>query len=312
VEEAVMARRITRERTNLKLEFNPRFAPMARIEIGETVVFETANNFALYREMNSDDDLVSYLPLIQLNPCTGPVYVEEVEPGDTLVVEVIDIRVAEKGHICLMPKIGILHKYTKTPHTKIFRIKDGMTILNEDLMFPARPMLGTFGTTPAWPVPAIMPGPHPGNVDDTNAIVGARLHMPVFVPGALFQVGDVHANQGDSEVAMGVECDAEVTLRFAEVIKRRSRPTAFVETPTRWSIPGDAATLEAAVEIATKAATDFIMDRTGVTREEATYLMCAVGDLRISQAAVAGYNVTVRAEIPKDVDRRGRLRSAWD
>jgi amidase len=305
-------RRISRDRAALKLEFNPRYAPVAHVEIGETVVFETANNFALYREMNSEDDLVSYLPLIQLNPCTGPVYIQDAAPGDTLVVEVGDIRVVEKGHICLMPKIGVLHRYTKTPHTKIARIKDGMTALTDDLVFPARPMIGTFGTTPAWPVPTIMPGPHPGNLDDTNVVPGARLHMPVFVAGALFAVGDVHANQGDSEVAMGVECDAEVTLRFAELIKGQCRPTAIVETPTRWSIPADAATLEAAVEIATKAATDFIMDRTGVSREEATYLMCAVGDLRISQAAVAGYNVTVRAEIPKDVDRRGRLRSAWD
>ena len=307
-----MTRRISRDRATLKLEFNPRYAPVAHVEIGETVVFETANNFALYREMNSEDDLVSYLPLIQLNPCTGPLYVQDAAPGDTLIVEVGDIRVVEKGHICLMPKIGVLHRYTKTPHTKIARIKDGMTLLNDDLVFPARPMIGTFGTTPAWPVPTIMPGPHPGNLDDTNVVPGARLHMPVFVPGALFAVGDVHANQGDSEVAMGVECDAEVTLRFAELIKGQCRPAAIIETPTRWSIPGDAATLEAAVEIATKAATDFIMDRTGVSREEATYLMCAVGDLRISQAAVAGYNVTVRAEIPKDVDRRGRLRSAWD
>jgi amidase len=307
-----MARRISRERAMLKLEFNPRYTPVAHVEIGETVVFETANNFALYKEMNSEDDLVSYLPLIQLNPCTGPVYVQDAAPGDTLIVEVGDITVVEKGHICLMPKIGVLHRYTKTPHTKIARIKGGMTALTDDLVFPARPMIGTFGTTPAWPVPTIMPGPHPGNLDDTNVVPGARLHMPVFVAGALFAVGDVHANQGDSEVAMGIECDAEVTLRFAELIKGQCRPTAIVETPTRWSIPADAATLEAAVEIATKAATDFIIDRTGVSREEATYLMCAVGDLRISQAAVAGYNVTVRAEIPKDVDRRGRLRSAWN
>lgn len=308
-----MVQRITREPRNLKLAFDPRHSPIARVEVGETVVFETANNFALYRQMNSDTDLVSSLPpLIQLNPCTGPVHVDGAQPGDTLVVEILDIRVADKGHICLLPKIGILHKYTITPHTKIFRIKDGKTILNENMAFSVRPIIGTYGTTPAWPVPCIMPGPHPGNLDDTNAVIGARFHMPVFVPGALFLIGDVHANQGDAEVAMGVECDAEVTLRFAELIKGRSRPTAIIETPLRWSIPGDAYTLEEAVERATKAATDFIMERTGVTREEATYAMCAVGDLRISQAAVAGYNVTVRAEIPKDVDRRGRLQSAWD
>jgi hypothetical protein len=41
--------------------------------------------------------------------------------------------------------------------------------------------------------------------------------------------------------------------------------------------------------------------------EDAAHVLCAVGDVRISQAAFAGYNVTVRTEFPKHIDRQGRL-----
>lgn len=304
--------RISRDRANLTLEFNPWRKPLAHVEIGETVLFETAHNLALFKEINSEDDLLESLPLIDVNPCTGPVYVDEAEPGDSLIVEITDIQVARKAHACLIPRVGLLHKYTKRPASKPLRIEDGRVVYNENISVPVRPVLGTFGTTPGWPEPTIMAGPHPGNLDDKNATIGAKIHMPVFLLGALFLCGDVHAAQGDSETDMAAECDAEVTIKFVELVKGRIYPTAFVETPTHWSIPAHADTLERAMEIVAKLGSDFLMDRCGITREEAAFVLSAAADLQISQACAAGYGVTVRAMIPKDIDRRGRLRSVWD
>ena len=302
------AQRVTRDREHLHLQLKHDLKPLARVAIGDTLVVETADNFGLFREMNSEDDLVESMSLTQLNPLTGPIEVEGAEPGDTLVVEIVDVTVEEQGHIALIPNVGVLRNHTKTPHTKIWKIQDGQSILNEDIQFPIRPIVGTFGTMPAEDgTYAIHPGPHGGNLDDTNLTIGAIYYMPVFRPGAMVMIGDVHANQGDSEIAMGIEVDGTVTLRFVDLVRGENIPYARIETADRWVFPADAPTLEEAIERSALYAAEFLVDRLHISMEDATYLLCAVGDVRISQAAFAYYNVTVRTEVPKSVDRRGRL-----
>jgi amidase len=306
--ETDQVQRLRRDKENLHLLWDHNLDPLATVQVGDTLVVETADNFALYRDMQSEDDLVEALPLSQVNPLTGPIWVEGSEPGDTVVIEVVDITVEDQGHIALIPNVGVLRNHTKSPHTKIWKIRDGEAILNEDIRFPIRPVIGTFGTMPAEEgVYAIHPGPHGGNLDDTNLTVGAVYYMPVFVPGAMVMVGDVHANQGDSEIAMGIEIDAEVTLRFVELIRDDRMPYARIETADRWIFPADAPTLEEAVERSALYAAEFLAERLDISMEDATYALCAVGDVRISQAAFAHYNVTVRTEVPKSIDRRGRL-----
>jgi len=300
--------RLTRDKEHLHLQWKHDLEPLARVAIGDTLVVETADNFGLFREMNSEDDLVESMSLTQLNPLTGPIEVEGAEPGDTLVVEILDVTVEDQGHIALIPNVGVLRNHTRTPHTKIWKIRDGQSILNEDIQFPIRPIVGTFGAMPAEDgVFAIHPGPHGGNLDDTNLTIGAFYYMPVFRPGAMVMVGDVHANQGDSEIAMGIEVDGTVTLRFVDLVRGENIPYARIETATHWVFPADAPTLEEAIERSALYAAEFLVDRLGISIEDATYLLCAVGDVRISQAAFANYNVTVRTEAPKSVDRRGRL-----
>ncbi len=299
---------LSRAKEHLHLQWKHDLEPRVRVNVGDTLVVETADNFALFREMNSDDDLVDSLPLTQLNPLTGPIAVEGAQPGDTLIVEVVDITVTDQGHIALIPNTGVLKNYTNPPHTKIWQIVDGESVFNEDIRFPIRPILGTFGTMPAEDgLAAIHPGAHAGNLDDTNSTIGAYYHLPVFVPDALVMVGDVHANQGDSEIAMGIEIDGEVTLRFVDLVKGEHLPYARIETADLWVFPADAATLEEAIQVSASYAARFLVDRLDISMEDAAHILCAVGNVRISQAAFAGYNVTVRTEFPKNIDRRGRL-----
>ncbi len=41
-----------------------------------------------------------------------------------------------------------------------------------------------------------------GNFDNKELGAGAKLYLPVFVPGALFSCGDGHGVQGDGEVCV--------------------------------------------------------------------------------------------------------------
>ena len=301
--------RLTRRQENLHLLWDRTLEPLARVEIGETIEVETAHNMALFHGVVTEQDRFDTFPLAMGNPLTGPIAVDGALPGDTLVVEIGAIEVADRGHIALVPNTGLLRNHTRPPQTKVWRIVDGESIFNDEIRFPIRPVVGTFGTMPAEDgLMTILPGRHGGNLDDPNLTTGAFYYLPVFVDDALVMVGDLHANQGDSEVAMGIEVDGRVTLRFADLRRGESIPYARIETRDRWIFPADAPTLEEAIVDSGVFAARFLVERLGITMEDAAYVLSAVGDIRISQAAFANYNVTVRTEIPKSIDRRGRLR----
>ena len=70
-------------------------------------------------------------------------------------------------------------------------------------MIPLKPFFGSMGVAPAPELGRVSsnpPGRHAGNMDNKELVAGSTLFIPVFVPGALFEVGDGHAAQGDGEV----------------------------------------------------------------------------------------------------------------
>src|SRR4029434_2867101 len=71
------------------------------------------------------------------------------------------------------------------------------------IVVPLRPFFGSIGVAPAPELGRVSsnpPGKHDGNLDNKELVVGSTLLIPVFVRGALFEVGDGHAAQGDGEV----------------------------------------------------------------------------------------------------------------
>src|SRR5438045_4681139 len=71
------------------------------------------------------------------------------------------------------------------------------------IVVPLRPFFGSMGVAPAPELGRVSsnpPGKHAGNLDNKELGVGSTLLIPVFVPGALFEVGDGHGAQGDGEV----------------------------------------------------------------------------------------------------------------
>ena len=75
--------------------FGPDLEPVLEVEPGETVVFETNDCFT--GQIRSEDDLVTEIDLNRVNSATGPVAVRGAEPGDSLVVELLDVRPTERG-----------------------------------------------------------------------------------------------------------------------------------------------------------------------------------------------------------------------
>jgi amidase len=83
-----MVHRISRD--EVIWSFGPALRPVLEVEPGETVTFETNDCFT--GQIRSEDDLVTQIDLSRINSATGPVAVKGAEPGDSLIVEILDMR----------------------------------------------------------------------------------------------------------------------------------------------------------------------------------------------------------------------------
>ena len=285
--------------------FSPYTEPIASVRPGETVTIATEDAFE--SRITSPDDLPSQvLNFPFLNPQTGPIYVEGAEPGDTLVVEILDIELTRdwvaSAHI---PFFGGL---TGTADTAllaaplpekvfIYPLRDGHVELPRGIRVPIHPFLGTMATAPQIEaIAALVPGDFGGNMDVPDTCVGNTVRLPVRVPGALFYTGDAHAAQGDGELC-GVACEvtAKVTLRFGlEQGKTIAWPR--IESPTELMAVGSTRPLEDAARIAWVELIGWLVADYGFDRWEAYQLLTHAGRMRVGNMVDPKYSMVARIE----------------
>ena len=286
--------------------------PALRAAPGETVSFEVvdASGGQLSRTSTTAD--VAALDFARVNPVTGPVYVEGAEPGDALIVEVLDFQSSGWGWTAIIPGFGLLAEEFPTPFLHITSYGAGGVEFAPGIRLPLRPFPGTIGLALAEPGlhSVVPPREVGGNMDIRDLTRGTTLWLPVQVQGALFSVGDTHAAQGDGEVCgTAIESPMSITLKFG-LAKRAGlrRPQfAFPGGPTgRVDERGYHATTGIAPDLM-QAAKDSIRDmidylgREHRLAPELAYALCSVAvDLRISEV-VDVPNWVVSAYLPKTI-----------
>lgn len=236
--------------------------------------------------------MLPHLDPAQVNPVTGPVHVEGAEPGDALVVTLLDLAVDTWGWAALLPGFGLLSSDFPDPFLVHANTRDGRVDLDFGVTLPAQPMVGTIGVALPDPGahPLLPPGRHGGNMDVRQLVAGATVRLPVGVPGALLSVGDAHATMGDGEVCgTGVETQAQV--RLAVRLEKDAAPRfPVLEVPARTRRTGDAVMttgigpdLYAAAQAATRSMIDEVVARTGLSPEQAYVLASLAADLVVSE-----------------------------
>lgn len=178
---------------------------------GEVLLFKTLDCYA--EQIYKETQLVHELNITKANPATGPVFINDAEPGDVLVVDILDITVNDAGFACSFGETGPLHEISEV-RTKIIPIRDGYAQYN-DVNWPIKPMIGVIGTAPDKDaIVCGFAGNHGGNMDSNIITKGSRIYLPVRVPGALLQLGDIHATMGNGEICgTGIEISAEVLVK---------------------------------------------------------------------------------------------------
>ncbi len=282
-------------RSKVVYSFSPRHKPAAFAKSGDIVIFETID--ALGGQVRSEDVSINEIDWSRVNPATGPLYVEGAEPGDTLVIDIIDIEVEKESVIIAVPGYGALHDKLSKPKVKILKLINDKLSFNS-LLIDVRPMIGVIGVAPeSGEYPTGTLGEYGGNMNVALITKGARLYLPVFVKGALLAIGDLHVVQGDGEICVSAaEVSGRVTVKV-NIIKGRRPRYPVLETNNRFAVLTYGKTVDEAVYKASEAAVEILMKACNLSFEEAYMLASLIVDLRINQ--VVDPMKGVRAEIPK-------------
>jgi acetamidase/formamidase len=237
---------------------------------------------------------------------TGPIFVEGAEPGDTLEVRILNIKYSiPYAYNSFRPTSGVLtaEDFPKGA-TKIIPldIKRGVAKFSDRIEIPLRPFFGSMGVAPpeaAGRVSSAPPGTHAGNLDNKDLVAGTTLFIPVHIAGALFEVGDGHAGQGNGEVDItALETSLVGTFEF-RVRKDLHLKAPRGETPTHFISMGLNPDLTEALKMAVREAIDFLVTEKHLSREDA-YMLCSVGiDFNVTQAVDGTKGV--HAMIPKNI-----------
>jgi acetamidase/formamidase len=220
---------------------------------------------------------------------TGPVAVEGAEPGDVLEIRILDVGLRQDwGFNFNRPLAGTLPDEFPTYHLMHIPLdRERMTgRLPWGLELPLRPFFGVMGVAPptSWGrCTSIIPRAFGGNLDNKELVAGTTLYLPVFAPGALFSCGDGHGAQGDGEVNV-TAIETALAGTFELVLRKDLRLRApRAETPSHMITCGLDPDLDRCAEKALREMIALIVERCGLTREEA-YALCSVAaDLRITQ-----------------------------
>ncbi len=264
-------------------KFSKDNAPCYTAQPGEVMLFKTLDCFSnkIVDESITMKDLDFSYNIT--NPAAGPVFIEGAEPGDVLVVDILDLEVADEGTIGTDDHCGPLFEGTGY-RTKKIKIEDGYATFNE-VKFPIKPMIGVIGTAPSGEdVIDGYVGAHGGNMDNKLIGKGARLYFPVRVPGALLQMGDVHAAMGDAELCgTGIEIPAQITVKTS-LIKGFELNWPVLETADKWYVNASAQEFDEALMAGSKEMQRLLMNVTGWDAEEVYMYMSVQSDVELSQA----------------------------
>jgi len=235
---------------------------------------------------------------------TGPVYVEGAAPGDALEVKVLSIDLpidyGYNGCSGFVPE----NCERGTPAKIMTLDRKNMTSeFAPGIVIPLKPFYGSMGVAPAPELGRVSsnpPGRHAGNMDNKELVAGSTLYIPVFAPGALFEIGDGHAAQGDGEVD---QTAIETSLRGRlQLTVRKNMPLNFprAETATDYISMAFDPDLTRATTMAIQEMVDFIGVKWKMNKHQAYQLVSVAGNVAVTQL-VDKPNHGVHVRLPKNI-----------
>ncbi len=235
----------------------------------------------------------------------GPVYVEGAEPGDVLEVRILAIRLAVPyAYNGFRPGAGFLPEDFPYARTKIIPLDEARMVARfaPGIEIPLHPFFGSMGVAPpeaSGRINSAPPWMHAGNLDNKELVAGTTLYIPVHARGALFEVGDGHAGQGNGEVDI-TALETSLVGTFQLIVRKDMHlnwPRA--ETPTHVITMGLHEDLNEATRMAVREMIDYLVTVRHLSRDDAYMLVSVAGDVDITE--LVDGNKGVHVMMPKQI-----------
>ena len=275
---------------------SPNNKPALHVDPGTQVEFETWD--ALQGQIKSADQGFDELDWSCINPATGPLFINGAEPGDVLTVKIESIEVEDIGVVLCGQGMGVMGDFLTGASTKIIPIKDDIAYFSDDIKLPLNKMIGVIGVAPeSGEIPCGVPDAHGGNMDCKEVREGATIMLPVYVPGALLALGDLHAVMADGEIGVsGLEVSGKVNVTV-DLIKQKAYPLPMIENDDYIMTLASDEDLDKAVDMAVANMIKYLTEFKGLNEHDAVMLTSMIADVRICQ--VVDPKKTIRVEFPK-------------
>jgi acetamidase/formamidase len=299
-------------RDQYHLAWDNSISPIATVESGSIVTIDALDAGCGQLTADSTLDDLKNLDFSRVDQVNGPIAVEGAGVGDTLEVEILELRPDQWGWTANIPGFGLLADDFPDAELKIWTIDGDSAMFAPDIWIPLAPFCGEMGVAPAEPGAhsTIPPGIHGGNMDTKHITAGSKLYLPVLAPGALFSIGDGHAAQGDGEVCgTAIETPMQITLRLtvrkdlhlsAPEFQTAGPLAERTNTGPFYACDGIGPDLYAAARDAVRRMIDYLGREWDMDPTPA-YLLCSVAmDLKISEIVDAP-NWVVTAYMPLSI-----------
>jgi amidase len=263
------------------------------------------------------------------NPLTGPFFIEGAEPGDTLVVRILDLQVdSNQGLGAFAPGFGALNETNYTPmlhpalperiwfypidhasNTATFQALDS----NFKVKIPLHPFLGCIGVAPSngEARSSIVPAEFGGNMDAPEVSVGNTLYLPVSVSGGLLYFGDGHAAMGDGEIAgTAIEVPMKARLQL-DLVKGKHTNWPRFENEKEIMAAGIYRPVDDALRIAFTELVAWIHADYGLSELDTYELLSKVGKIHLTEMVDPNYVVVASIEkkyLPDNLGPAVRIR----
>jgi acetamidase/formamidase len=301
--------------------------PVLRIKSGETVRIDTVSHGGI----NIPDDPIEFfgkagIPRDQIlqdaldirakvnrprggsaHVLTGPIYIDEAQPGDMLEVRVIALEPRVPYGVNSSGRgVGVLPELLSTPSRKVikFDLKRNVALFSDEIEIPLQPFMGIMAVAPSkesWMISSRPPWRWGGNMDFNKLTAGATLYLPVFHAGAQFFTGDSHAVQGDGEIN-GTAIEASLTGTFQFIVHKGAGKSMFwprAEDADFYYTMGMDLDLDEAMKKASQETVRYLMETRGLSAADA-YSLSSIGiDFRIAEVVDAVQ--VVYGAIPKKI-----------
>jgi acetamidase/formamidase len=281
--------------------FSSALPPVLTIESGDRVHVETFSGFGVYRKAPDEFVPPAFREICEnlatarrVGPgshlLTGPIYINQAEPGDVLEVRLEAITPGLPiGFNAIRPGWGALQQTFTEPALRFIPLDLHQQVAefppDSGIQIPLHPFFGIMGVaTDELSRSSIPPGLFGGNLDNRHLQAGSRLFLPIFLSGGLFSIGDGHAAQGDGEVNVtAIETSMNGTIQL--ILRKDLHLTVpIAETPTDFITMGFGSTLDAAFEQALEQAIEFLQVFAHLSAEDA-YVLCSLAvNFHITQA----------------------------